>query len=182
MPKTITINPNDFVKVKLTDVGKDIYYHQNDELNEAIRQRGGRPVEARMPKVDEEGYTSFQLHDLMTLYGPHIAGWKQLPFATNMLYEVQCKEPPVKPLTLDQFRAIYSTREDHVWPFDACPPYVFLESAIEKNDFCWISWGVAKTLFEEGYRAYSADNYGEKWRFWTRKPTDEERRAAAWIS
>ena len=102
MPKTITINLNDFVKVKLTDVGKDIYYHQNDELNEAIRQRGGRPVEARMPKVDEDGYTSFQLHDLMTLYGPHIAVWKQLPFATNMLYEVQCKEPPAKPLTWEE--------------------------------------------------------------------------------
>lgn len=89
-------------------------------------------------------------------------------------------EPPAKPLTRDQFNAIYSTREDHVWPFDACPPYLFLESAIEKNDFCWISWGVAKTLFEQGYRAYSSNNYGEKWRFWTRKPTDEERRASAW--
>ena len=95
---------------------------------------------------------------------------------------VQRYEPPVKPLTLDQFKAIYSTRENHAWPFDACPPYLFLESAIEKNDFCWLSWGVAKTLFEEGYRAYSADNYGEKWRFWTRKPTDEERRATAWMS
>lgn len=89
MTKTITINLNDIVKVKLTDVGKDIYYHQNDELNEAIRARGGRLIEARMPKVDEDGYTSFQLHDLMTLYGPHIAAWKQLPFLTNILYEVQ---------------------------------------------------------------------------------------------
>lgn len=89
MSKTITINLNDIVKVKLTDVGKDIYYHQNDELNEAIMQRGGKPVEARMPRVDEDGYTSFQLHHLMTLYGPHIAMWKQLPFATNILYEVQ---------------------------------------------------------------------------------------------
>ena len=89
MAKTITINLNDIVKVKLTNVGKDIYYHQNDELNEVIKRRGGRLLENRMPRVDEEGYTSFQLHDLMTLYGPHVAMWKQLPFETNMLYEVQ---------------------------------------------------------------------------------------------
>lgn len=87
-----------------------------------------------------------------------------------------------KPLMPDQFNAIYSAREDHAWPFDACPPYLFLESAIEKNDFCWISWGVAKTIFEEGYRAYSSANYGEKWRFWTSKPTEEERRAVKWMS
>ena len=89
MPQIIKINLNDVVKVKLTDAGKDIYYHQNDELNEAIRQRGGRPLERRMPKVDEDGYTSFQLHTLMEIYGPHIAMWKELPFETNMLYEVQ---------------------------------------------------------------------------------------------
>lgn len=92
MEKTITINLNDIVKVKLTDVGKDIYYHRNDELNEEIRRCGGRPVEARMPKVDEDGYTSFQLHDLMTLYGPHIAIWKKLPFEINILYEVQSND------------------------------------------------------------------------------------------
>lgn len=89
MLKTITINLNDIVKVKLTDVGKDIYYHQNDDLNEEIRQRGGKPVEARMPKVDEDGYTSLQLWTLMNLYGPHIAAWKKLPFETNILYDVQ---------------------------------------------------------------------------------------------
>ncbi len=89
-------------------------------------------------------------------------------------------EPPVKPLTPDQFKAIYSMRENHSWPFDACPPYLFLESSSEKNDFCWISWGVATTIFEQGYRAYSADTYGEKWRCWTRKPTEAERRAAKW--
>lgn len=88
----------------------------------------------------------------------------------------------VQPLTMNQFKAIYSMREDHAWPFEACPPYLFLESSIEKNDFCWISWGVAKTIFEKGYRAYSSANYGEKWRFWTSKPTDEERSAAEWMS
>lgn len=85
--RRVTINLNYHVKVKLTDVGKDIYYHQNDEVNEEIRRRGGRPLEARMPIVDEDGYTSFQLHDLMTLYGPHIAAWKPLPFEMNIVYE-----------------------------------------------------------------------------------------------
>lgn len=30
---TVNINLNDFVKFKLTDKGKDIYYHQYDEIN-----------------------------------------------------------------------------------------------------------------------------------------------------
>ena len=85
-----------------------------------------------------------------------------------------------QPLTLNQFKVIYAIREEHVWPFDACPPYLFLESSIEKNDFCWISWAVAVDLLMDGYRKYSAASYGKTWRCWLRRPTDEERKAAKW--
>ena len=180
MPKTITINLNDFVKVKLTDVGKDIYYHQNDELNEAIRQRGGRPVEARMPKVDEDGYTSFQLHDLMTLYGPHIAVWKQLPFATNMLYEVQCKEPPTKPLTWEEAITddFYLEQRGDEYVDMALNTLAMSTDVPEPGLSDCIHF---VTHSEEDVKLMRAD-YGKTWRCWPRRPTDEERRAAAWIS
>lgn len=87
--------------------------------------------------------------------------------------------PLQKPLSREQFNEIYSMRDEHVWPFDAEPPMLFLESAIEKLDFCWISWEAANLLMD-GFRAYSADNYGEKWRCWRCKPTEEERAAAPW--
>ena len=61
------INLNDTIKVKLTDRGKDIYYHQFDNLIEA-----GTKLTPKMPKVDADGYTEFQLWGFIQLYGRHI--------------------------------------------------------------------------------------------------------------
>lgn len=67
--RMFTVNLNDMVKVKLTDLGKDIYYHQYDNLN----QQAGREIcKPKFPDVDEEGYTSFQLWDFIRLYGGYI--------------------------------------------------------------------------------------------------------------
>lgn len=66
------INLNDFVKVTLTDLGKDIYYHQFDKVNEVIKKRGGTPITPHMPKVDAEGKTVFQLWQFMELYGEYM--------------------------------------------------------------------------------------------------------------
>lgn len=63
------INLNERIKVRLTDLGKDIYYHQFDDLNE----RAGRCVlKPEYPKTDEDGYTEFQLWVFIELYGKHI--------------------------------------------------------------------------------------------------------------
>ena len=63
------INLNDSVKVKLTDLGKDIYYHRYDELN----RRCGRIINQPMfPEEDAEGYAEFQLWDFIQLYGGYI--------------------------------------------------------------------------------------------------------------
>ena len=62
------LNLNDPIKVKLTDHGKDIYYHQFDNLIER-----GAKLTPKMPKVDADGYTKFQqLWEFIQLYGPHI--------------------------------------------------------------------------------------------------------------
>lgn len=64
----VRINLNEFIKVKLTDLGKDIYYHQFDELN----QQWGRIVcKPSFPKEDAEGYTKFQLWNFIEIYGEH---------------------------------------------------------------------------------------------------------------
>lgn len=67
------LNLNNIIKVKLTDLGKDIYYHQFDDLNGWIRSHGGKPLERMYPKVNDEGYSEFQLWRFMNLYGAHIA-------------------------------------------------------------------------------------------------------------
>lgn len=81
------ININDIVKVKLTDFGKEIYYHQFDELNAS---RGRAVIEPFYPKVNEDGYTSFQLWYLMDLYGRYLSitgtvDNNTLPFETTIL-------------------------------------------------------------------------------------------------
>ena len=67
--KPTRINLNEPIKVKLTDFGKEIYYHQYDRIN----QIAGREVcKPKFPKEDENGYTEFQLWCFMELYGEHI--------------------------------------------------------------------------------------------------------------
>ena len=65
------LNLNEIIKVKLTVKGADIYYHQYDELNKIIEKNGGIPLKPRMPKIDSEGYTEFQLWNFMELYGEY---------------------------------------------------------------------------------------------------------------
>lgn len=62
-------NINELIKVKLTDHGKDIYYHQYDEFNKKV---GYLTISPRYPKVDSDGFTSFQLWEFMEIYGPHM--------------------------------------------------------------------------------------------------------------
>ena len=68
-PEPIRINLNEPIKVKLTNWGKEIYYHQYDRAN----QIAGREIcKPKFPKEDENGYTEFQLWSFMELYGEHM--------------------------------------------------------------------------------------------------------------
>jgi hypothetical protein len=59
------------VRVKLTDYGKDIFYHKNDELNQKIVNHGGKPLEPYFPRVDEFGFSEFQIWHFMNIYGKY---------------------------------------------------------------------------------------------------------------
>lgn len=63
------INLNDTVKFKLTDIGKDIYYHRFDDLIDAHPEFG---LKRRMPTIDEDGYSKMQLWTFIELYGPYM--------------------------------------------------------------------------------------------------------------
>ena len=70
----VKINLNDIVKVKLTDYGKEIYYHRHDGLIECMRYHGieSTTIKPSFPKEDDEGKSKFQLWDFIELYGEHI--------------------------------------------------------------------------------------------------------------
>lgn len=64
----MVINMNDRIKVRLNDRGRDIWYHQYDEIAKEYPKCGIRPS---YPKTDENGYTDMQLWVFMELYGPY---------------------------------------------------------------------------------------------------------------
>lgn len=63
------LNLNCIIKVKLTDYGKDIFYHQYDELNKKYGYIINKP---RFPDVDSDGFSQFQLWYFMHVYGKHM--------------------------------------------------------------------------------------------------------------
>lgn len=83
------LNLNDFIKVKLTDHGKDIYYHQHDDLNNWAAERGlaaSKYLIPEYPKVDADGYTEFQLWHFMRIYGKHLYNGCKMVTEDNSIY------------------------------------------------------------------------------------------------
>ena len=68
-PEPVRINLNELIKVKLTDWGREIYYHQYDRTNQIVGRKVCKPM---FPKEDENGYTEFQLWCFIELYGEHM--------------------------------------------------------------------------------------------------------------
>ena len=85
------LNLNDNIKVKLTEHGKDIYYHQYDRTNAFWGRELCKPS---YPKIDEDGYTTFQLWHFMELYGVHIG--MTLPNVIEPL-DIVFDEPTIEP-------------------------------------------------------------------------------------
>lgn len=81
-------NINDYVKVKLTEKGKYIYYHQFDAINQNIQKIGGKPLNPIELKYDDEGYVEFQMWHLMEIFGEHLHIGCDIPFETTIKLKV----------------------------------------------------------------------------------------------
>lgn len=69
------------MKVKLTEHGINILQQQRKELCKAF----GLKRDEYKSVVDEQGYTSFQMHDLIDSLGPYLGVGKPLPFETEII-------------------------------------------------------------------------------------------------
>lgn len=95
MKHEISINVNHFVKIKLTDFGKEVYAHQNDELNKFIKSHGAPPLDPRKLDSDEEGYVRLQLWEFMNIFGDAMHMGSQPVIECNtMLYEFEPERDP----------------------------------------------------------------------------------------
>jgi hypothetical protein len=75
-------NINDYVNVKLTDYGRQL--HREDHY--AFWKAAGRepPYPYRPPKEDADGWSQWQMWDLMQTFGKHISLGTKMPFETEI--------------------------------------------------------------------------------------------------
>lgn len=72
-------NINDSVKVKLNDRGREILKQQHELLFKDIPRYKFTP-----PREDAEGWSKWQMWDLMQTFGPHISLGSKVPFETEI--------------------------------------------------------------------------------------------------
>ena len=69
----VKININDKIKVRLSAYGVDLFSKRYLDINRLYDDLyGKRLLVNTMPEIDSDGYTQFQLHEFMTLYGQHM--------------------------------------------------------------------------------------------------------------
>jgi hypothetical protein len=79
-------NINSYVRVRLTDLGRAELRRQHDELNRHISEFGGKPLGQSFTEVD--GWSKWQLWDLMQRLGPLVLMGYEPPFDTNIVLEI----------------------------------------------------------------------------------------------
>lgn len=76
----MNINLNEYVQVKLTEYGKRVHFDY--WYDKPIHIRSKFPY--RQPIINEQGYSKFQLWDLMSIFGPVLhLGNPNVPFEGN---------------------------------------------------------------------------------------------------
>ena len=88
-------NLNNYIKVKLTEHGRKIY--RNSFISIGL-------AEPRI-KVDEEGFTRFQIHDFISTFGEYLHLGCQLPCDVGVQIEIEPKDDTLEKL-LDSFEKI----------------------------------------------------------------------------
>jgi len=105
--KYVNTNLNYNIKVKLTKQGKQIYkdYYNNDPP---------------LLYLDYRGYATFQIHDFMNIFGPHLTmGNNNLPCETAIQIEYQEKYRPFN--NIDELIAFWNKKQRITKDTTDCP-------------------------------------------------------------
>ena len=79
-----SLSLNDRIKVRLTPLGVTIFYHQYDDLLKDHPQITS--IKPKLPHIDKDGYTSFQLWCFIELYGDYIGMGQEQVIEDNRIY------------------------------------------------------------------------------------------------
>ena len=77
----ITLNINEVVQVKLTDAGREELLRQIDEFNKEFPKAR---LKRALPHEDKEGWSKFQLLDLMNRLGHMLSLCCEIPFEDDI--------------------------------------------------------------------------------------------------
>lgn len=72
----MTFNLNDHVLVRLTEHGRKLHRDDYDKSKS--------PYPYKEPEEDEQGWSKWQLWELMRAFGPHLYNGCELPFETTI--------------------------------------------------------------------------------------------------
>jgi hypothetical protein len=90
----IAFNANEYVRVQLTDLGREIHRKHWEPFCNA-------QLPYSPPKEDEEGWSRFQLWELMQLFGPHTYLGARNSFSLTIQFDVP--DSAVQPLSERQW-------------------------------------------------------------------------------
>lgn len=85
MSNLVKFNINDYVLVKLTPLGRVIHKANHIELFENAKFR----PDYTPPKEDADGWSKWQMHDLMSQFGHQLQLGFDIPFETTIQIEVK---------------------------------------------------------------------------------------------
>lgn len=86
MKKKALFNINEYVWVKLTPHGKNIFYKHYSVIYDQLKNLDLPTLE--LPESDEQGFRKFQMWDLMNIYGNYMVMGSENPFNLEIYFEI----------------------------------------------------------------------------------------------
>lgn len=81
----IKFNINHSVKVKVTEYGYEVWLAHENKFVQFSGTIKSVTIEELKAKQDEDGYTKFQLWDMMSIFGPKMTMGFENPIDTNII-------------------------------------------------------------------------------------------------
>lgn len=81
MTETVAVNLNDWVRVRLTDYGREVIREQNREWTKKTGH------EFTGPEEDDDGWTRWQLWSLIERFAGHVTMGGVMPYETGIKIE-----------------------------------------------------------------------------------------------
>jgi hypothetical protein len=87
MDMNFKTNFNNVVKVKLTQLGREIVQKKHDEDRDLLLKYKSRTRLGDFVIItDDQGYTSFQIYELMNIFGEQMVIGADEPFTDEMIF------------------------------------------------------------------------------------------------